>query len=168
MSIQKRYGLIVVLGFVMLLCVLSGVVLAQYQQYRAEALTAQALLTANETAQTATRAASLSSVLLLVVLILVLLLLLVGGLFLFVGYVRRQRRQQRSTERSWLPGPNARWGRAGTSVSDANALPDLSGTLNTLIQMQLLQAMQQLFPASSPRALMPPEEQSGTDVWYPQ
>jgi hypothetical protein len=165
---MQKHVLTLGLGAALLVCVFSGVALAQYQRYRAEALTAQALLTANETAQTATRAASLSSVLLLVILILVLLLLLLGGLALFVGYVRRQRQPQRSTERSWLPGPNARWGRAGTSVSDANALPDLSGTLNTLIQMQLLQAMQQLFPASSPRALMPPEERSGTDVWYPQ
>jgi hypothetical protein len=163
---DRKVSLTVWLGGGSVLCGLAGVALAQYQRYRAEALTAQALLTANETAQTATRAASLSSVLLLVVLILLLLLLLAGVLALFVGYVRRQRRQQRSAQRSWLSGPNARWGEARSSAPDTNALPELSDTLNMLIQVQLLQALERLLPAAS-TSLALRQQEPEDDLWWP-
>ena len=59
-----------------------------------------------------------------------------------------------------------RWGQAGPPAPDAHALPDLSDTLNMLIQVQLLQALERLLPTAS-TSLAPRRQEPEDDLWWP-
>lgn len=147
-----------VLFGILALLVLGAFGLAAFERSRADALTARALITANQTAQRATTASSL--VTLLVVVIVVLLLLIVLAVLVLL-VTRRLRTRRTAPAGRWVSGPNAYWGRAQEKSLPAQ---DVNALLGAFLQVQMVQALQGLRPQHQPA--MPPDD-GEIDVWYP-
>lgn len=104
--------------------------LASYEGAHAEALQAQALITANQTTQVSVIGQTILS-LVLVLLVLIILALVVIGLVMF-------KRSQTQAASGWVSGPNARWQKTGQLPGQAN--PALGMSPQALyLQQQMMQ-----------------------------
>ena len=108
--------------------------LASYEGAHAQALQAQALITANQTTQVSVIGQTVLSVVLAV---LVLLILLGVAVWLFLTKIRQS--QQVQVGQEWQPGPNARWQKSGQFTGSTG--PSLEMNPQTLLMQQ--QMMQQ-------------------------
>jgi hypothetical protein len=106
--------------------------LASYEGAHAEALQAQALITANQTTQVSVVGQTVLSIVLAVV----VLTILVGAVAILITYKRWQ--NQPTQTGGWQSGPNARWQRSGQIPDQGHQSLEMSPQ-TLLFQQQMLQ-----------------------------
>ena len=125
--------ILLVIAFILLIALGGMWGLASYEDAHAQALQAQALITANQTTQVSVIGQTVLSVVLAV---LVLLILFGVAVWLFLTRIRQNQHVQ--IEQGWLPGPNARWKRSGQFTGSTGPAPEMSPQA-LLVQQQMMQ-----------------------------
>jgi hypothetical protein len=122
--------ILAIIAFVLLIALGGMWALASYEGARAQALQAQALITANQTAQISVIGQTILS-LVLVALILTILGGVLVGLLMF-------KRWQTQAGQIWVSGPNARWQKSGQLPNQRNPAVEMSPQAQ-LLQQQMMQ-----------------------------
>jgi len=130
----------------------NAVEIAQAQAAIQAARAAQDAAQAAQIAAAGLSATSLVNSLILLALVTTLLLLAAGGLYYLVVYRRRPAPQPQ-----WLPGPNARWGKAGAPRSPSLPAPTSQDLVNLMLYQQLIRQGGAL-PVLTPNGEEPPED----------
>ena len=124
--------ILLIIGFILVIGLGGMWGLASYEGAHAEALHAQALITANQTTQVSVVGQTVLSIVLAVV----VLTILVGAIAMLASY-KRWKNQQTQTG-GWQSGPNAQWQRAG-QISGQGHQPLGMSPQSLLFQQQMLQ-----------------------------
>jgi hypothetical protein len=124
--------ILLIIGSILLIGVGGMWGLASYEGAHAEALQAQALITANQTTQVSVVGQTVLSIVLAVV----VLTILFGSIAILVIYKRWQNQQVQNG--SWQSGPNARWQRSGQIPDQGHQALEMSPQ-TLLFQQQMLQ-----------------------------
>ena len=162
--------MIIVTVIVILLIALGGMwALASYESAHAQAMQAQALITANQTAQISVIGQTILS-LALVVLVLAILVGIVLALMMF----KRSQTQAAQNGHTWAAGPNARWQKSGQRPEQPNLALETSRQALFLQQQMMQQQLVMMWLMSqvnkSPEVISLPEPQHlevGNDLpWW--
>ena len=121
-----------IIGFILVIGLGGMWGLASYEGAHAEALQAQALITANQT----TQVSIVGQTVLSIVLAVVALTILVGAVAMLASYKRWQNQQVQNGP--WQSGPNARWQRSGQIPDQGHQTLGMSPQ-SLLFQQQMLQ-----------------------------
>lgn len=128
------------------LLVLLAIAVSVSMQARADALQAQAAIEAARAAQIASSGQAINTAMLTALVVAFGFALLVALIALAYLYQRQIRQPQ--PQGKWLPGPNARWGRAENQPS-ASYLSQ-GDPLQQLVQLELLRYLRQMNAPSLP------------------
>lgn len=132
--------------------------LASYEGAHAEALQAQALITANQTTQVSVIGQTILSLVLVLLVLVTLVALVVIGLLVF-------KRSQAQPTNGWVSGPNAHWQKTGQLPGQANPAIGMSPQAlylqQQMMQQQLLTMlmMSQMGKPPEVTALPAPQDQ---------
>jgi len=156
--------ILALIAFILVVALGGMWAMASYEGAHAQALQAQALITANQTTQVSVVGQTILSIVLAV-----LVLVILGGIFIGLFLLKRRQNQQIQVGRypngpRWQTGPNARWQQSGQFTGSSGPMLEMSPQ-DLLMQQQMMQ--QQIMTMWMMRQMGQPTEVAAMQVAAP-